>query len=1173
MKKLPIFLLLLAWLPATAQVIVGNFGVDYVYSAPSGACSTSSPMEVVVGPGTIYTCQSGLWASIVASTSTAFPLITSGTNTTATMIVDGAASITATGTGIITATSDATLVPTTIYYVDGNRTDTYTPTGSIDLPFKTLDAVYAAMTAAAKANYTVTVAPASYTTSGDLIGTAVPITIIGNGATVNTGAHAMYFYGPFDVTDLNLNGSIAFNYFGATKSFWESGSITGVVYAGGNMQVDETELTGSSVQVFPNSSPFFNGVRGSTTFTTQAATSQLYINNSNIVNAGAAPIINGSAGGLLFITNSFLQNGGGTIINCADGATLFAPNVLKDLVWAVGSAPNCGSAVTYWAKLTAPPIGTALYGFADVDTTLQVTGKATFSSAGAASTPSVLFSGVPFAGTGTTSTPGVYIDQGASEPTTWNTGGTELGINAASGFAGNFLDFHINGGSSLFKVNSIGGVTSADAVSATAFNAGSSPPSCGTATGILCLGQGGTAGTPTSGVDYIRADSGANTLMFSLNGGAETALGTGAFVTAAVASAANQGVLSNAAGTNVWVPCTTNTASCFPLLNGSGYLPTANGGTNSSGGTGYRYANGTGADTYSTTVPLSSVAAAASGSGTYDFSGATQIKVPVANGFASAASGEIGYDSTDNNWELWVNGANNLLAGTFPEASPPTSGHIAGFLKTGNSWSLQDLGALSTGGAPAWMNYYGDGSDGALSYTTGTNVLNNAIYNATTFSCTNATLQSGTDIPLIIRATTSITIGTGCVIKLNSLNDIKGTFGGAGGAGGGGTLASTAAAGSFGYNNGAIAAITAGGVASAASGGTGGTGGTPSTTIKRASVSDGPIFPESGSVCGAGGSAGGSTGGTYGLGGGCIFLIAPTVTLASGAQLNVFGGYGTPAAASSTGSGGGGGGGVVIIRSPNLTDSGAIFNVAPGPGAWGTAVLPTPTNGTLATATTGGSCADSTPYYYRIAALEGPNGISLASTEETITTGSGGGLNTVTIPVTLVPGATGYGFYGRTTGGELLIGCTGSGGGLSGCSGETPPLLSFVDKCTVTPSGALPGSNTTTTWTSVPQALATGGSCTSPPKALLGVLAGALSGTCTVVQSGAGCGTGTGITWNILGGGGTAGTATVNPTWSGGALASCTVTAGSSSGYTATEYATAGNGGDGGGGWYKEIAQ
>jgi hypothetical protein len=104
----------------------------------------------------------------------------------------------------------------------------------------------------------------------------------------------------------------------------------------------------------------------------------------------------------------------------------------------------------------------------------------------------------------------------------------------------------------------------------------------------------------------------------------------------------------------------------------------------------------------------------------------------------------------------------------------------------------------------------------------------------------------------------------------------------------------------------------------------------------------------------------------------------------------------------------------------------------------------------------------------------------------------------------------------------------------------------------------------------VPEAVGTGGSCTSQPKVTLGVTSGALS-SCTVAAAGAGCGTGAGITWNFLGGGGTQTTAAINPTWSSGALASCTVTPGNSTGYTAATYTTAGKGGDGGNGWYAEF--
>ncbi len=97
-------------------------------------------------------------------------------------------------------------------------------------------------------------------------------------------------------------------------------------------------------------------------------------------------------------------------------------------------------------------------------------GATTFSStisstvAGAASTPGVTVSGVPFAGTGTTSFPQVYINvSGATASTTLNTAGTALGVNGHGAIdLVNFLE----DGTSQFKVNSTGTATVATAVSA-----------------------------------------------------------------------------------------------------------------------------------------------------------------------------------------------------------------------------------------------------------------------------------------------------------------------------------------------------------------------------------------------------------------------------------------------------------------------------------------------------------------------------------------------------------------------------------------------------------------------------------------------------------------------------------------------------------------------------------
>jgi hypothetical protein len=106
----------------------------------------------------------------------------------------------------------------------------------------------------------------------------------------------------------------------------------------------------------------------------------------------------------------------------------------------------------------------------------------------------------------------------------------------------------------------------------------------------------------------------------------------------------------------------------------------------------------------------------------------------------------------------------------------------------------------------------------------------------------------------------------------------------------------------------------------------------------------------------------------------------------------------------------------------------------------------------------------------------------------------------------------------------------------------------------------------------VPYAVGFSGLCTVQPVLSLGVTSGALNGTATVVNPGVACGAnatvGQGTQWEILGGGGTPGTATINPTWSiAGAVTSATVTPGTSSGYTQSTWTTSGNSGSGGTGW------
>jgi hypothetical protein len=117
---------------------------------------------------------------------------------------------------------------------------------------------------------------------------------------------------------------------------------------------------------------------------------------------------------------------------------------------------DCGSAPAAYALLASPNF-TGTVGAA----ALTATGVITDSLSPTTSQSALLLSGAPQSGgSTTTSFPLLYLNDGAG-PTTFLAAGTEIGVNAPTAFAGNFIDFHLNGGASLFNVNSAGSVAMA----------------------------------------------------------------------------------------------------------------------------------------------------------------------------------------------------------------------------------------------------------------------------------------------------------------------------------------------------------------------------------------------------------------------------------------------------------------------------------------------------------------------------------------------------------------------------------------------------------------------------------------------------------------------------------------------------------------------------------------
>lgn len=172
-------------------------------------------------------------------------------------------------------------------------------------------------------------------------------------------------------------------------------------------------------------------------------------------------------------------------------------------VYADLPVPTAGSISS--SMLAASPTFTGTTGTA----ALSSTGIATFSQAGALSASAINITGaiVATGGSGTTTLPLIYVNQGVSQPTTWSTTGTALGFNLLSGFGGNVIDVHINGAASIFKINSSGSITSAGSGSFSGGGIVTQAPSGGTS-GTWKLGILVTTASTFDTTKYIQLDVG-----------------------------------------------------------------------------------------------------------------------------------------------------------------------------------------------------------------------------------------------------------------------------------------------------------------------------------------------------------------------------------------------------------------------------------------------------------------------------------------------------------------------------------------------------------------------------------------------------------------------------------------------------------------------------------------
>lgn len=239
------------------------------------------------------------------------------------------------------------------------------------------------------------------------------------------------------------------------------------------------------------------------------------------------------------------------------------------------------------------------------------------------------------------------------------------------------------------------------------------------------------------------------------------------------------------------------------------------------------------------------------------------------------------------------------------------------------------IGAMT--GAPIWTHYFGTGAEGA-GPANGT--LAAGVHMYTSWSVTGAIICPAT-LACYVLSEGPVTLGGSASITGGAMTSVvNGTFGGAGGSGGSeGATNSLASVPTYWLNpgnagiSGAIFQLSAAAGASTTS--IGNDGGAISAALAQAFVVAGPAFKPSG---GGIGTVGANTGGSAGVGLSGIIIIAPSITLASGAVLNTSGGQGGDATALLHGGGGGAGGSNIYLFSETFTDNGAIYKYGGGPG-------------------------------------------------------------------------------------------------------------------------------------------------------------------------------------------------------------------------------------------------
>jgi hypothetical protein len=252
------------------------------------------------------------------------------------------------------------IIPSIQVCIDGNRIDEYVPDGSQKRPFKTVSSALATMSGPT----TVMMAPAIYTETVALTVPNYPLTVYGNGATLNLLSATIV--ANYTAYDLNIAATADIQFAGATgveRFILRNGSRKGSVnLTSGTLDLQactQTWNTTSDVLTVSGTGLLLEiGCINTLPVNQTSATSQVLIENSIWNTSRANTYLLNSTAGQFTIVNSIVQNssvtaGGG--IRIANSQTSSTPNVISGCMVAAVNAISITSGITLYSKVS--PVG------------------------------------------------------------------------------------------------------------------------------------------------------------------------------------------------------------------------------------------------------------------------------------------------------------------------------------------------------------------------------------------------------------------------------------------------------------------------------------------------------------------------------------------------------------------------------------------------------------------------------------------------------------------------------------------------------------------------------------------------------------------------------------------------------------------------------------------------